>query len=421
MDILSMHRRGFSINAIAHALNLNWRTVKKYLDSDHLDKSYDTSQRKSLLEPYYCFIQQWLSEEKYTASRIFDKLRILGYPGGYDQVRRYVKRIKNDLGRKAYIRFETEPGRQAQVDFGDFQLQDDNGRKVATVYLFAMILGYSRKLYVEFIPQRTMKEFLDCHIRAFSFFGGVPEEILYDRMRNVFIRQLAGAVEWNKQFHDLCLHYRFKPLVAPAYAPWVKGKIERPMDFVRESFFRGYSYTTLEKANQDVMTWALTKESRIHGTTGERIDHRFMESESELLGSLPDLPFDTREVQYRRVFKDCTISYGSNRYVVPHSYVGKTVACKNDLLKLAIIYDDKTLVVYDIPPGKGLLIQDPRFYKALKNDPFQNARKFSYGSRREKGKATLGITTPHRGYNIVVPTRPIEEYIKYAGGSAWSH
>ncbi|MCG8686223.1 MAG: IS21 family transposase, partial [Desulfobacterales bacterium] len=390
-------------------LNLNWRTVKKYLQSSGVPHRYDTSNRKSQLEPYYGIIEQWLSEDQYTASRIFDRLKPLGYAGGYDQVRRLVRKVKGDLGKKAYIRFETEPGKQAQVDFGDFKIKDREGNSVRTVYLFAMILGYSRKLYVELIPRRTMKEFLDCHIRAFAFFGGVPQEILYDRMKNVFIRQMTGAVEWNKLFYSLCIHYQFKPLIAPAYGPWVKGKIEKPMDFVRESFFRGYSYSTLEQANRDLFAWAVRKEKRIHGTTKERIDHRFLK-EKPYLGLCPPAVFDTRERHYRKVYKDCTISFGANRYVVPHSYVGKEVTCKTGDRRISIIHNEKTLVTYTIPKGKGHLIQDKRFYAALRRDALQNARKYAFHGRKKKGQATLGITTPNKGAGIIVPTRSISEY-----------
>ena len=96
------------------------------------------------------------------------------------------------------------------------------------MYLFAMILGYSRRMYAEFVERCDLPTFLDCHLRAFEHFGGVPLEILYDRMKNVFIRKLAGKNQFNDTLTGFALHYGFKPQVAPPYAAWVKGKVERP-------------------------------------------------------------------------------------------------------------------------------------------------------------------------------------------------
>ena len=127
----------------------------------------------------------------------------------------------------AYLRFETEPGFQAQVDFGEFLVVNADG-SVDKYYLFPMILGYSRKIYAELIRKCDLPTFLDCHIRAFEYFGGVPQEILYDRMKNVYIGKIAGKHKFNTNMTGFALHYGFTPKVAPAYAAWVKGKIERP-------------------------------------------------------------------------------------------------------------------------------------------------------------------------------------------------
>ena len=88
-----------------------------------------------------------------------------------------------------------------------------------------MILGHSRKLYAELIERCDLPSFLDCHIRAFEYFGGVPQEILYDRMKNVFIRKVAGKAEFNKTLMGFAVHYGFRPEVTQSYAPWVKGKV----------------------------------------------------------------------------------------------------------------------------------------------------------------------------------------------------
>ena len=148
----------------------------------------------------------------------------------------------------AYVRFETVPGYQAQVDFADFKVIEPDGSE-KTVYGFIMVLGFSRHMYVEFVEHCTMPVFLDCHKKAFGFFGGVPAEILYDNMKNVVICRLVGRAQFNDTFTDFAAHYRFKPVACPPYSPWYKGKVERPVHYLRERFWRGYTFTGLKRAN----------------------------------------------------------------------------------------------------------------------------------------------------------------------------
>jgi transposase len=220
--------------------------------------------------------------------------------------------IKEQRDRIAYIRFETMPGQQAQVDFGDFQVGNPDGT-TTTVYCFVMVLGYSRHMYIEFIEHCTMAKFLECHQNALGFFGGIPAEIVYDNMKNVVIKRLAGAIQWNRTFESFCVHYGFKPIAAPPYSPWAKGKVERPINYVRERFWRGYEFSDINQSNQDVRQWILTTAyHRIHGTTKEQVAVRF-ERERPQLGLLPLTPFDTSEKVYRIVYKD------SDGYNVPDS------------------------------------------------------------------------------------------------------
>lgn len=100
----------------------------------------------------------------------------MGYAGSYETLKVFVRSIKEQKCRIAYTRFETEPGLQAQVDWGDFKVVDTSGKTI-TVYAFVMLLGYSRAMYVEFVEGCTLETFMDCHIRAFSHLGGVPAEV----------------------------------------------------------------------------------------------------------------------------------------------------------------------------------------------------------------------------------------------------
>jgi hypothetical protein len=315
--------------------------------------------------------------------------------------------LKADRQQVAYMRFETEPGVQAQVDFADFQVSQANGG-IHTCYLFAMILGYSRDEYVEFLDQCDLSTFLDCHVRAFSHFGGAPQEILYDRMKNVYVGQLAGKKQFNASLVSCSLHYGFKPLVAPAYAAWVKGKVERPFDFIREGFWRGYAFVDVPTANKDVQTWLNQKRERIHGTTHERVSVRF-EREQPYLQPVPSLSFDTSTRLYRSVRKDCTIRIDGNNYVVDHRLVGKDVLVRVKDRQLRIFDGDRLVVTYAIPEGKGHLMQDKRFYETLKADKEMQTRKYAY-ARQGKGRAKQTISPQPSALELEVETRDVAVY-----------
>ena len=417
MDIVMLHRKGVSQRQIAKKLGISRNTVKKYVENPQFPETRRRRRkRRSLLDPYSDNIKTWLEEDMdYTAVWIYERLRTMGFYGSYEIVKRKVGKIKAERQRVAYMRFETEPGYQGQVDFGEFQVERADG-SIKKLYLFSMILGYSRKIYGELIERCDLPTFLDCHIRAFEYFGGVPEQILYDRMRNVFIGKIAGRNKFNDTLLGFALHYGFKPEVAPAYAAWVKGKVERPYSFIREGFWRGYGFVCLETANRDLQNWLARKEKRVHGTTHEVVCLRFAREKPHLKG-LPPRVFDTSYRVYRKVHKDCTVRFESNSYVVSHTLVGKKIILRVKDKTMRIFSDDALVVTYEIPAGKGHLVQDKRFYEALKKDHDMNKLKYHHG-RRPKGRAKHTISPLKPPYDMDVEIRPIAIY-DHAAGEVW--
>ena len=221
MDIIAMHRSGLSVR----------KTVKKHIEAGDFPH-YHKRKSVSILEPYKQIINDYLDQDDYQATWIFDRIKKIGYPGSYDTVKHYVAGIKEQKTQLAYIRFETEPGLQAQVDWGDFQIQGPDG-KTTTVYAFVLVFGFSRAMYVEFVERCTLEAFMDCHINAFHYLQGISAEILYDNMKHVVISRENGKAVFNIEFLYFAYHYGFQPKVAPPYSPWVKGKVERPVDYIR--------------------------------------------------------------------------------------------------------------------------------------------------------------------------------------------
>lgn len=416
MDIITMHHSGLSIRNISRALGIHRKTVKKHIEVNDFPQYHKHKRSISILEPYKQIINDYLDQDDYQGTWVFDRLKRIGYPGGYDTVKRYVSDIKEQKTRLAYIRFETEPGLQAQVDWGDFQVQEPDG-KTSTIFAFVMVLGYSRSLYVEFVKCCTLDVFMDGHIRAFRYFQGVPAEILYDNMKNVVAgRDKNGKPMFNIEFLHFAHHYGFDPTVAPPYSPWVKGKVERPMDYIRERFWRGYAFSSAEKANEDIMVWLNeTANRRIHGTHHEAVYLRW-EREIPCLRKLPPVDYDTSLRVFRKVYKDCELSYNGNRYRVPYHVVGKKVMLKikGDLIR--IYHDQELLASYREPKSNNNLISDPRIYEQLKHDKEQLSRKYG----KHKGKATRGLITKSLYADVIY--RPLAEYEKYAqGGVSWNN
>jgi len=415
MDIVAMRRNGYSIRKIAKLTGIHRRTVKRHLESNSFPAYKKEKRKLSILEPYTQIIRDYLEQDDYQATWIYDRLKRMGYAGSYDTAKTYVRAIKEQKTRLAYARFETEPGLQAQVDWGDFQVQEPNG-KTLTLYAFVMLLGYSRAMYVELVEHCTLETFLDCHIHAFHFLQGVPAEILYDNMKNVVLGRENGKTVFNVEFLHFAYHYGFQPKACPPYSPWVKGKVERPMDYIRERFWRGYPFYSLPQANRDMIAWLEeTANQRIHGTHRQPILGRWKE-EIPCLGKLPLADYDTSLKVFRKVYKDCQLSYNGNRYKVPYQVIGKKVMLKVKGQLIRIYHDQDLLASYQEPPGKGQVIGDPGIYEQLKRDQAQLGRKYG----QNKGQATRGLSNGSLYPDVAL--RPLAEYERYAaGGVQWNN
>jgi len=417
MDIVALHRQGHSIRFIAKKLGMHRNTVKKFIEGRRFP-AYERGKRGiSILAPFVRFILDWLSQDDYRASWVFEKLKQIGYQGSYDTVKNFIRPIKKQQARLAYLRFETSPGLQAQVDWADFQIAEPNG-KTSTLYLFILVLGFCRAIYAEFVRRCTLESFLDGHIHGFHYLGGVAAELLYDNMKHVVIRHLVGRVNFNPELLHFAHHYGFTPKACPPYAAWVKGKVERPVDYIRESFWRGYQFSELETANQDLRQWLDTVANRrIHGTHRKPVIERWQQ-EKPRLGALPLTDYDTSLKVFRKVYKDCLVSYETNRYLLPHTVVGKQVLLKVKNSTIHFFDDDRLLVSYAQAEGKHQLVGNPSFYEALKADREQNQRKYGH----LKAKATRGLSIGSLFPQVMY--RPLAEYESAVGaaqgGGLWN-
>lgn len=303
-------------------------------------------------------------EAPFSAVRIHEKLLEQGCDCKYTIVREYVSSKKQDLNEKATVRFETMPGLQGQVDWGFFEKYNvlENG-EYKKLYCFLMILGYSRMRYIEFVTDMSTSTLIRCHVNAFRYFGGYPEEILYDNMKQVVVKRLLKQTdsELNRQFEDFAGFYGYKPVLCRPYRGQTKGKVERTVAYVSDNFMTGIKYNSLDGLNAQAYAWCNKVNSKVHGTTNERPIDRLKD---EMLSPLKR-EYIIDKINLRRVEKDCLISYAGNKYSVPSEYVGKDVAVIVLENMLAAYFEGKQISIHKLSYSKNTLNVNKEHYKTM--------------------------------------------------------
>ena len=321
--ILDLHRQGLSVTAIARRTGRDPKTVRKYIERGLEPPVYGPRQvgRPGKLLPFVDYIRERLAAfPDLTATRLLREVRERGYGGAYSAVKRFVAAIRPDDGPRPFeVRFETPPGLQAQVDFARFVVGFGNEPGVnRIIWLFSLVLGHSRHIFARFMLHQDLQTLLRCHMAAFEAIGGVPVEILYDRMKTAVIGEDDdGRIVYNRSLLALAHHYGFLPKACRPYRAKTKGKVERPFRYIREDFFLGRAFRDMEDLNRQLDDWLGTVANvRLHGTTNRVVAEAFATEQPELQ-ALPAGPFDALIKLERRVSHDGFVAIGGNYYSVP--------------------------------------------------------------------------------------------------------
>ncbi len=316
--------------SIARAVGLSVQTVRKILRQVSPQPYARQSVGRGLMEPFREYILGRVAAVGYCAQAVFEELKVRGYRGGYDTVRRFVGPLREEANLEATMRFETPPGRQGQADWG--QCWTVIGGKRTKVHLFVLTLGYSRRMYAVATADEKLPVFLRSHEEAFDFLGGVPHEIVYDNLKSVVLgRDFEGSrFEWNPVFWDFSRYYGFRPRPHRPYRPQTKGKVESGIKYVKR-FLRGKEFASLDDLNACLLEWIVNvADQRLHGTTHRKPAEMFLE-EKELLLSCQGRPgYVLEERAVRHVSKDCLVAFQTNRYSVPFRLAGKQVEVLTD-------------------------------------------------------------------------------------------
>jgi transposase len=323
-EILARLARGESVKRIARELGVDRKTVKAWRRRGGW-RQRPIGPRRRALDPFTTFIERRASEVGWNGKVLHRELQGLGFSGGYLQVQRYLQplRTARQWADLATVRFETAPGEQAQIDFG--QLHVWIGETETPVHLFVFTLGYSRRLWARAYPHERLDVLLDGHERAFRYFGGVPLTCLYDNPRTQVLGRREGRVLWHPVFEDFARYYGFTPRACQPYRARTKGKVESGVKYVKRNALAGRRFAAWEALNAWLEEWCLTvADGRLHGTTHERPCDRFRRETLTPLGARAPYRYD--RARQRRVPPDALVAIATARYSVPVQYVGTTVA-----------------------------------------------------------------------------------------------
>ncbi|CAM5208233.1 transposase for insertion sequence IS100 [Alishewanella longhuensis] len=296
MKIQILHQQGLSQRAIAKQLGISRNTVKRYLRAKIDTPVYSAREKgRSLLDPFKSFLHSRIAQAKpvhLSGEVLFRELKELGYTGSLSLLRQYLFQYRGKPTPEPVVRFETEVGKQMQVDWGQMR------GGTAPIHAFIAVLGYSRAMMVVFTDNMRYDTLEQCHRLTFDYFQGIPREVWYDNMKTVVVERDAygeGAHKLNQAFYQFAKGMGFIPKLCHTYRPQTKGKVERMVRYVRDNFFRPLNtklmalgqILDINTANEQVVLWLDTvAHQRIHDTTKQKPAERLVE-ERKVLQTLP--------------------------------------------------------------------------------------------------------------------------------------
>ena len=334
--IKDLHRRGMAISDIARITGRDRKTIRAVVNGQSLPRQRKGRAKK--LDPFVPYLEKRITEGVLNCSKLFDELRRQGYQGSKSLLKLFVQPYRAARRQTATVRFETEPGEQAQVDWGHFGFIDHHGQR-RRLYGFVMTLGWSRACYLEFTISTDTAWWLRCHVHAFRYFGGVPRVVLHDNLKTAVLERTAdGVIHWNPRYVEFADYYGFSPRACQPYRAQTKGKVESGIRYVRGNFWVGLCFVDLADLNQQGWAWLdVTANMRIHGTTGVTPFSRLPLEHLQSIAGKPD--YDTSLIVFRRITKDCFVSYDGNYYSVPARYAGTTVQLNETETGELVIFD----------------------------------------------------------------------------------
>ncbi len=402
---------------IATQLGIHHSVVDRVLSQAGLPK-VERSAHPSMIDPYLPFIIDTLNQfPTLTAARLYDMAKQRGYPGGPSQFRQRISQLRPRKQPEAYLRLKTLPGEQSQVDWGHFG-HIQIGQAKRPLMGFVMVLSWSRQIFLRFYLNAQMENFLRGHVAAFETWQGLSKVILYDNLKSAVLERQGDAIRFHPTLLALSAHYRFEPRPVAVARGNEKGRVERAIRYIRDNFFAGRHWQTLDELNAQAELWCqgTSANRRCPENNALSVKAAFLQEQSSLL-ALPDNPFDTRERVEVRARKTPYVRFDLNDYSIPHQQVQKTLSVHADLDRVRIIDGDELIAEHPRSFGKGEQIEQEAHINALWLAKTH--------AKLHRGQDRLSQTSDHapvllqqsleRGHVIKTTVRLLNEYLDQYG------
>jgi len=311
----------WKVGTIASELGVHPDAVRHAIESERFLNSKPLG--ASVVDPYIEFLRHTLEQHpRLRATRLYQMIRDRGYPGSVVQLRRTVARLRPP-SREPFLQLQTFPAEQAQVDWAHFG-HVMVGRAKRALSCFVMTLSYSRALYLEFFFDQTTENFLRGHVHAFEYWSGQPRVILYDNLKSAVLERRGNQIQFHPRLIELSAHYHFAPRPCQVRAGNQKGRVERAIRYVRDSFWAGRTFTTLAECNRQALLWRdqVAHQRRWPGGDNRTVAEVFAEEQSRLL-PLPLHAFSTDRIETVRSRKTIYVRFDLNDYSIPPEAVGR--------------------------------------------------------------------------------------------------
>lgn len=344
---------GRTVSEIARTFGVDRKTVRRCLREAEWQPYRRERKAATLLAPHADFLRERAPRVGYSARILFQELtREHGFKGSYETVKRFVAPLRS-LAERAELterRFETPPGRQSQIDWGQARVLFRSGPR--DVHIFVLTLGFSRRSFYWGSPNERLGAFLEAHERAFEHFGGRTQEHLYDRARTVCHPGTDGKVAWNGTFRAFSDYWGFEPRLCQPYRARTKGKVESGVKYVKRNFLPGRSFIDIVDFQEQLREWnATVADVRIHGTTHEPPIERFAVERPALIPTAGHPSFLTDVRLSRIVASDYLVSVDTHRYSVPFTLIGQAVEVERGAERVRIYHRGR--LVADHPKLTG--------------------------------------------------------------------
>jgi len=379
----------WKIGTIARQLGLHPDTVRNAIETGRVAAQ---SVRPSKLDPYLGFLREVLSQHPtLRATRIYQMARERGYTGSVVQFRRAVARLRPQI-REPFLRLETFPGEQGQVDwahFGHVQV----GRARRALSCFVMTLSYSRALYLEFFFDQTTENFLRGHVHAFEAWDGAPRVVLYDNLKSAVLERRGSQILFNPRLIELTAHYHFSAHPCQVRAGNQKGRVERAIRYVRDSFWAGRSFTTLAECNRQAWIWRdqVAHQRRWPGEDGRAVQQVFADEQPRLI-PLPAHRFNTDRVESVCSRKSIYIRFDLNDYSIPPDAVGRPLTLVASDVAVRLLDGTREIASHPRTYDRQRQVFDPAHREAvLAGLPCHPGRPAGIRRTREQNPARRGV------------------------------